>query len=204
MHVELLLEEESAKIAVDNLLSRLIPDSAVGTWRIQFFRGKPDLLRKLEPTLTSIAKADYADRVIVMLDADREDCAELKSRVLQAGISAGLVLEPGGTDDAPLKVRIAMTELESWFIGDREALCSAFERLTPSDLRLRSDVDDLQDAWEWLEKRLVRRRYYADRMRKKEVADLVSRHMSLEPDHNTSRSFRLFLRTLREVYGLPT
>ena len=89
-------------------------------------------------------------------------------------------------------------------MGDPEALRSAFDRLTLTDLRLHSDVDGLQDAWEWLEKRLVKRRYYSQRMRKTEVAQVVSYHLNLDPNHNTSRSFRLFLRTLREVYGLPT
>ncbi len=204
MHVEFLLEEESAAIAVDTLLRRLTPDTIPGTWRIQFFRGKPDLLRKLQPTLSSIAKADYADRVVVLLDADREDCRELKARIVQVAEQAGLISEKVSYSDSPLRVRIAMTELECWFIGDSNALCTAFEPLSPGDLRLRRDVDDLQDAWEWLEKRLVKRRYFAQRMRKKEVARLVSHHLSLDPNHNTSQSFRLFLRTLREVYDLPT
>lgn len=204
MHVEFLLEEESAAVAVDTILKRLNPNREHGTWHIQPFRGKPDLLRKLRPTMASIARAGYADRVIVLLDADREDCVELKERIVRLAEDAGLISEPRSYHESPLRVRVAVTELECWFIGDPEALGTAFGRLTSSDLRLRGEVDDLQNAWEWLERRLIRRRHFVGRMRKKEVAGLVSQHMSLEPDHNTSRSFRLFLRTLREVYGLPT
>ena len=105
-----------------------------------------------------------------------------------------------------LRVRIATTELESWFLGDPEAVRASYPRLTPRDLRLsnRLTPDDLQDAAEWLQRRLIRRGYYVGRMPKVEVAKNIAINLNLDPDHNTSRSFRLFLRTLREVYGLFT
>lgn len=115
MHVEFLLEEQSAAIAIDTLLGRLLSNPESDTWRTLPFRGKPDLLRKLEPTLTAIAKGRYADMVIVVLDADREDCVELKSRILKMAENSGLVNPKQTTADAPLRVRIAMTELECWF-----------------------------------------------------------------------------------------
>ncbi len=203
MHVEFLLEEESAQIAVNTLLCRLMPQPGYGTWRIQFFRGKQDLVRKLRPTLSSIAKARYADRVVIMLDADREDCLKLKQQIMREAESAGLSSASRSHPDATVRVRIAMTELESWYIGDPDALRAAYDRLTSSDLKLRQDVDALPDACEWLQKRLIKRHYYARRMPKKEVASLVSAQLSLAPDHNASRSFRLFLRTLRELFDLP-
>lgn len=204
MHVELLLEEESAAIAVDTLLKRMLNDMSTSTWRIQYFRGKQDMFRKLPPTLRSLARANYADWTIVMLDSDRDDCVQLKRSVIELAEAAGLIHPDQPTSHSRVRVRIATTELESWFLGDPEAICSAFARVSRRDLRLNADVDSLQDAWERLERTLIQRRYYAERMRKKEVARLISEHLNLSADHNTSRSFRLFLRTLREVYGLPT
>ena len=97
-----------------------------------------------------------------------------------------------------------MTELESWFIGDPIAVRSAYPRVTAGDMRItvKDGVDTLPNAWEWLEHRLIRRRYYITRMPKVEVARMISEHLNLAPDANASHSFRLFLRTLRETYGL--
>ena len=105
-----------------------------------------------------------------------------------------------------IRMRIAVTELEAWFIGDVAATRAAYPRISDTDLSIRrwQEADAVPDAWEWFEKRLIRRRYYVTRMPKIEVARNIAANLNLDPNHNTSRSFRLFLRTLREVYGLST
>ncbi len=203
-HVEILLEERSAAEAVSELIGRLLGESSNQTWHTQSFRGKPDLRKKLPQTLEALAKARYADGVIVLLDADNDDCVELKREIAECAERAGLRHRNEAGGAASAYVRIAVTELESWFIGDPEAAVAAFPRLNRRELAYRKfrEPDAVPNASEWLERRLILKKYYVDRMPKVEVAGKIAKHLSLEPEHNTSRSFRLFLRTLREVYDL--
>ena len=75
------------------------------------------LLDQLPAKLRAWAKEaqDFDTRVVVLVDADDEDCKELKSYLLS--------LKP-----APEKTlfRIAVEELESWFLADVEAITRAF------------------------------------------------------------------------------
>ena len=45
MHIELLLEEHSAKVALDNLLNTIL--SGLATFKSHTFQGKKDLLKML-------------------------------------------------------------------------------------------------------------------------------------------------------------
>ena len=131
---------------------------------------------------------------------------KLKEQIYTQAVKARLIRLDQPTYLSRLRIRIAMTELESWFIGDPRAVQAAYPRLTVRDMRLGAaeEVDSLNQAWEWLEQRLIQRGYYATRMPKVEVARAVSAHLNLSPDANASPSFRLFLRTVRELYELTT
>ena len=164
------------------------------------------MLGKLRATLAAIGRGSFADMVIVVIDSDMDDCRALKARIHADAVAAHLIFPDQPTSDSAIRIRLAMTELESWFIGDMMAVRAAYPRITRRDMRLRSgeSVDSLPQAWEWLERQLIRRGYFVTRMPKVEVARTIAAHLSLDPTRNTSRSFQLFLRTLREVYGLPT
>ncbi len=206
MHAEILVEDQSTAETVDVLLRRLRVEALGHTWNTRFFGSKPNMLGKLRATLAAIRRGSFADMVIVVIDSDMDDCRALKARIHADAVAAILIYPGQPTSDSALRIRLAMTELESWFIGDMVAVRSAYPRITRRDMRLRAgeSADSLPHAWEWLERQLIRRGYFVTRMPKVEVARTIAAHLSLDPNHNTSRSFRLFLRTLREVYGLPT
>ena len=201
MHVEILVEEPSAEAAIDVLLNRLGARRSGTTDRIITFRGKDRMLQRLSPTLQSIARAGFTDHIIILIDQDSDDCVKLKSEVIEMANSAGI-----STTSATLRVRIAIAELESWFLGDPAAVRATYPGITAGDLRalIGREPDDQRNPATWLQDRLKRRKYYAGRMPKVEVARNIAANLNLDPNHNTSRSFRLFLRTLREVYGLST
>ncbi len=206
MHVEFLVEDSSSEAAIEVLLDRLLratPNGDEHTWRIHPFNGKQRMLTRLPNVLSGILQADFANAVVVLIDADKDDCVELKRR-LQEVVATCTDHQQSRPSETHIWVRIAVTELEAWFIGDSEATRAAYSGVTAGDLRLRKwrEADSVPDAWEWLERLLIRRGHYVTRMPKIEVARNVARHLDLSPDHNRSSSFRLFLRTLREVYGI--
>ena len=162
------------------------------------------MLKHLPGTLYSLAQARYADRVIVVIDQDRDDCVTLKQDIVEIAIKQGLVPREHLTIDTLLRVRIAMHELETWFLGDPDAVRAAYPGARLNPRATPPDIDLQPDAWERLERLLQRRGYYQAGIPKVEVAEAIAQHLSLDPNHNTSRSFQLFLRTLREVYRLPT
>ena len=203
MHAAILVEDNSTEATVAILLSRLLANHPEHTAEIVPFGGKQRMLGRLRERFYMLARSHYADQVIVVIDQDTDDCEALKRRIYDDAVSAGLVLRYQSTPESSLRIRIAMTELESWFIGDPAAVRAAYPRITERDLRLRRrDPDALSDASEWLGRRLTSHGYYSDRMRKIEAAQAIAPHLNLAPDANASQSFRLFLRTLRETYGL--
>lgn len=208
MHVEFLVEDLSSAAAVEVLLTRLLEETPGGeqhSWRIHPFDGKQRLLKNLHSVLRGIVDSDFADSIVVLVDADKDDCRDLKRRLLEIALS-GHLRQRKTSREPDIWIRIAVTELEAWFIGDPVAARSAYPGITAGDSRQRQwrDPDGLTDAWEWLERLLIRRGHYVSRMPKTIVARDIASYLNLDPDHNTSQSFRLFLRTLREVYGLPT
>ena len=93
-----------------------------------------------------------------------------------------------------------MEELEAWFFGDVEALVAAYPRV-PRTLERWKDYRD-PDAirggtWEALGRVLQRAGYFPGGLAKKAAARTIATHMN--PERNRSRSFRLFLDTLREL-----
>lgn len=206
MHVELFVEDPSTETAVGIILRRLLvgAPASSATWRVQSLHDKPQMLRKLLAIFRALARGHYADRIVVVIDGDSDDCRELKRQILENAITANLIASNERTAESRLRIRIAMTELESWFIGDPAAVRSAYPRVTAGDMKItaKDSVDTLPNAWEWLEHRLIRRGYYITRMPKVEVARMISEHLDLSAEANASHSFRLFLRTLRETYEL--
>ena len=160
------------------------------------------MLHNLPAMFYSLGRQRYASSIIVVIDQDRDDCEKLKHDILEMAISNGLIRRGEPTSQTTLRVRIAMTELESWFLGDGQAIRTAYPRVREREIQVPGDVDHLPDAWEWLEHKLQRRRYFPSGLRKVEAAHEIAQHLDLSPDANASHSFRLFLRTLRETYGL--
>lgn len=208
MHIEFLVEDSSLEATVEILLNRLMSEDTsddLHSWRVHPFGDKPKLLTRLKAVVSGIISSRFADAIVVVIDADRDNCEELKNSLHELISSA---IDPKAQQDGPTRVwiRIAVTELESWFIGDSAATRTAYPRITEGDLRLSQwrKPDSVPDAWEWLERLLIRRGHYVTRMPKTIVARNISQNLNLAPEHNASPSFRLFLRTIREAYGLSS
>jgi hypothetical protein len=201
MHIEFLVEEQSAETALQILIPRIIgPD--VG-FRIHSHEGKQDLLKKLPDRLRGY-RAWLPDdwRIVILIDEDRQDCRALKERLEGAAAAAGLTTKskPGPRGRFQVVNRLAIEELEAWFFGDVPALTEAYPGVPPTLGRRRGhrDPDSIAGGtWESLERILKRAGHCRAGMVKMETARRVSTFM--DPDRNTSRSFRIFRDSLRQV-----
>ncbi len=192
------VEEPSAKEAVAALLPKLIGSRRLDTKVIEH-GGKASLLANLPNRLRGYAAMPAEDiRVMVLVDRDRDECHTLKARLEDAARAAGMPTKTHPTASGRFRVvnRIAVEELEAWFIGDVAALRIAFPRL-PVSLGQKASFRN-PDAvpggtWEAPHRALQRAGYdvASDRLPKIELARLVAKEM--QPARNRSASFRAFV-----------
>ena len=196
MHLECLVEEPSAEALLNHLLPRMLPQG--WKYKIHPFQGKCNLLKRLPDRLKSYAgmmRTDPGLRLLILVDKDREDCHNLKKRLENQAKRCGLLTKShaGGGEFRVLN-RIAVHELESWFFGDIQALRKVYPKLPVSFLKKKryrfNQPDDLNDAWEALEKLLQSYDYFPGGLPKVENANLVGQYMN--PARNTSKSFQIF------------
>lgn len=136
MHLEVLVEDSSGERLLEILLPKLLgADPAAHSYRLHSYRGigriPPDLVAAADPTkrmlldqlprlLRGYGKTPGIDAVVVVLDADRRDCKAFLSE-LRALVT--------GCPGAPTTmIRLAVEEMEAWYLGDRAALFEAFPR----------------------------------------------------------------------------
>ena len=193
MHVELLLEETSAKAALDCLLPSLLPVGC--TFACIPHRGKTDLLQRLPGRLRTYARRLPTEphlRVVLLMDADA-DCRARKRDLESLTAAAGLTTKAATGAGQPFQVltRLAVTELEAWFLGDRAAIQAAYSRVHSHHFKgLPTDPDAIADAWETLWLVLKRANLYETGKAKTEWAATIAPH--LDPTRNQSASFRTF------------
>jgi hypothetical protein len=197
MHVEFLLEEPSAEAALNQLLPRLLLDG--DTWHCVPHRGKDALLLRLPALLKNYARrmAHEPDlRVIVLMDADA-DCRKVKVELEGLVAAAHLLTKTTAPANQPFRVltRLAVAELEAWFLGDREAIQAAYPRVHAHHFKgLNRDPDAILDCWETLHRVLQKGGYYLTSKAKVEWAENIAQH--LDPGRNGSASFQYFCQGL--------
>jgi hypothetical protein len=194
MHLEILVEEPSAEVALLELVPKIAPKC---TFKLHPHQGKKDLLVRLPGKLASYARWVPKDwRIVVLLDEDRADCLKMKKDILEMARRARL--------PSALLCRIAVEELEAWFFGDIPALATAYPRV-PHDLggkRKFRDPDAIAGGtWEALERVLQDAGHFASGLAKITAARAIAKHMNVE--ENTSRSFRVFRDGLRRIAVPP-
>ena len=201
MHIEVLVEESSAEAALQNLLPKIL--SNVATFNIHPHQGKPDLLRKLPALLRGYRNWLPEDwHIVILVDADDDDCLELKAQLEQIAQDAGLVTKSVSSAGQQFQVlnRLAMRELEAWFFWDIEALNAAYPRISLTlgqRAKYRNPDAITGGTWEALERLLQRLNYFPEGLPKITVAREVSRHM--DPIRNRSRSFQIFRQGLMDL-----
>src|SRR5215212_1582661 len=182
MTLHFLVEEPSVERALTHLLPKIVDD------HVEFFvfNGKQDLLRKLPDRLRGYAKGAPAAgiKIVVLVDRDDDDCGQLKARLEGVATEAGLTTltaSPSG-EGVMLLNRVLIEELESWLLGDADALRRAYPKL-PAGLAAQARFRDPENVpggcWEALEHVLQQHGYHVAGLRKRQLADDVAPHLSL-------------------------
>lgn len=190
------VEELSMEMFLRAVLPKLLPRNA--HYDIYAFQGKPDLLKKLPDRLRGLGRAlAPGSRIIVLTDQDNDDCQQLKRKLNQTALRAGLRV--GGRNVTTWQVinRIVVRELESWYFGDWDAVRSAFPRVSANVPRQQPyrDPDNIAGGtWEALERLLKRGGYYRTGIAKVELARKIG--SQFDPNRCTSPSFRCFRETV--------
>ncbi|MHB1200891.1 MAG: DUF4276 family protein [Polaromonas sp.] len=157
MHIEFLVEDSSGGMLIAQLLPQILGEQgAPHTWRLKAYKGigripqgltpkadpaKRMLLDQLPRLLQGYGKTPGIDAVVVVVDTDQRNCQEF----LQELKSVAERCNP-----APRTLfRLAIEEMEAWYLGDRAALLKAYPR-AKRDVLDRYVQDSACGTWELL------------------------------------------------------
>jgi hypothetical protein len=157
MHIEVLVEDSSGEKLLKCLLPQLLgPFGEPHTWRLHSYKGigripknlgnkadptKRILLDQLPKLLRGYGKTPGIDAVVVVLDTDRRDCKAFLKEL--KGLARACIPVP------TTLFRLAIEEMEAWYLGDRAALLEAYPRAKA--VVLNGYVQDSTcDTWEAL------------------------------------------------------
>ena len=216
MHFEVLVEDKSGSIALNIILEKVLGrNGQTHSWKLYPYKGIGHIPRNLQavpdprkrflldhlPRLLSgygrsLRPADAC--VVVVVDLDTRNCMEFKQELL--GVLNACPQTPRTL------FRIAIEELEAWFLGDRNALKAAY----PNAREVVLDAyvqDSICGTWEVLadaidargSTRLKKVGYPTVGRVKCDWAREVSAHMDV--NENTSRSFQVFRDGIRQLAG---
>jgi hypothetical protein len=206
MQIEFLVEEISAKAALDQLLPRLLPEHSC---RVRVFEGWQDLLGQLKMVLQGYHRRIFREgqtdlRVVVLLDGDGI-CERRKTAMEAKAAEVGLLTKTTAGAGQLFHVlnRVSVQELEAWWLGDREAIMAAYPgvklaHFKGTDRNPDAPLKPSEVLWEVLKKG----RYFLTGKRKTQWAMDIAAH--LDPTRNASPSFRYFCEGLAAPrYTLP-
>ncbi|MDR0802630.1 hypothetical protein [Fluviicola sp.] len=179
-------EELSAKNVFDEILPKIIPGIS---YRIYPHQGKQDLHKALKTTIPSISKIP-GSRILITRDQDNQDCKDVKNDLAQ-------VLD--GKCVCPYSIRIVCRELESWFLGDLNAIKQAYPRFKPEQHIGKADfknVDLIAIPKNYL-LRIIPEYHNAETLPKLETSSKISQFLDL--DNNTSMSFQFTISAIKQL-----
>jgi hypothetical protein len=214
MHFEILVEDESGKIALKSILEKILgPNRQSHNYRIISYKGigripkdlrgttdpqKRILLDRLPKLLRGYGKGlqDFPAAVVVVVDLDDKDCLVFKQEMLD-------ILNACNPQPTTL-FRIAIEESEAWLLGDRNAVKAAYPRAKERVLNAYMQ-DSICGTWEKLadavypggSQKLKQLGWPFTGQAKCEWAKNIASHLDVE--NNQSRSFQVFRDGIRNL-----
>jgi hypothetical protein len=188
MKLYIFTEETSAEKCFEAILPKIILDSQ--SFKILAHGGRENLKKALKTTLPKISESNGV-RILITIDQDKHDCKNLKKE-LQEIIQKNC--------RCSYKIRIVCKELESWFLGDLEAISKAYPRFRADKYRNKSDMRNV-DAINSPSKKLLKiitqlegRKFLS----KNELSEKISNHLDLTK--NTSNSFNQTVQAIKFLF----
>ncbi len=207
MRFEVLTEDRSGAVVMNRLMNRILaPIISDYEISVRPHRGRGDVpanpYQPPKPEASGLldllpAKLRAYDRIyagtdlvlVVVMDSDYNSPAELKDQLI--------TLCKRHAPSLPFVIGLCVEETESWLIGDKKALLTAYPE---ADMSVLEDYeqDSVCGTWEILcrcllghkAERVIRVGYPAIGQYKHEWALRISEYM--DPDHNGSPSFKRF------------
>jgi len=213
MHVEVLVEDSSGAALVDTLVSRIVGESeGAHTWRVHKYKGvgrlprglkagknvtHRQLLEQLPRLLQGYGRTPGIDAVVVVVDTDRKDCRIFLKELRDLLATCEPV--PRQT-----MFRLAVEEVEAWYMGDREAVLAAYPK-AKLDIMQRYVQDSVCGTWETLadsvypggSAKVRKEGWPRPGELKHEWAEKIGPELGL--DRNISPSFNKFVEGLRRL-----
>lgn len=201
MHIEICIEDASGEIFLRHMLPKIITDTEI-TYRVHSYHGigrlpgnlkdvtdpkKQTILAVLPKLIRGCANTPWIDALVIVVDADSRNCedflAELKGVVHQVASKAVVMF------------RLAIEEMEAWYLGDQDAIKTAYPGAKIAVLNA-YEYDSICGTWEYLADAVIAGGAVAIKaagwpaagMIKAEWAETITPHM--DPDVNQSPSFQ--------------
>ncbi len=180
-------EEQSAEKCFESFLPKVVLDSE--RFKIFSHGGRENLLQALKKTLPSVSKVDGA-KILVTIDQDNYSCKELKQKLEE------IIKE---NCHCPYKIRIVCKELESWFLGDLEAISKAYPRLKSGKYRNKPEIKNVDEINKPSEKLIKMIKEIDGRkfLSKGELSEKISPHLNI--DINSSVSFQQTIQAIKSL-----
>jgi hypothetical protein len=156
MHFEILIEDNSGKRLLEHLIKMIVPEPGAHSWRIHPYKGIGRIPRDLVPTadpakrmlldqlpriLRGYANSPGIDAVVVVLDVDKRDCRVFLDELRRIADACNF--------GNKTMFRLAIEEIEAWYLGDRQAIITAYPR-AKSQMLSTYEQDSICDTWELL------------------------------------------------------
>lgn len=188
--LEILVEEPSIAEVLQVILPKVLPEGWVlgENCFVRHHEGKQDLQQSIPRKIRVASQKDITTGFIILQDQDNSDCKDLKARLVNLCQSA-----QKDNPVVPFKVRIVCHELESWYLGDMDAIEKVFPRFHAANYKRKKKFrqpDDCQNPKQELKKIVG---FYPQIA----TARAIAGHMNI-PD-NSSSSFHCFITCIGQM-----
>ncbi len=189
-------EERSAQKFFEALMLKIFAEQNISQniakerFRVYGYSGKEDLKKSLQTTVPTISKQPEA-KILITIDQDGEDCRSLKNDLEN-------IIK--NKCHCPHKIRIICRELESWFLGDLEAIARSYPRFKADQYRNKSDFKNIDASKQKPSVALLKiipDFKGLERLSKVAVAEKISQNLDLQ--NNTSTSFNATIGAIKQL-----
>lgn len=177
------VEEPSIEPVIKKLMK--IIDKSI-FYQVFIHQGKQDLELTLPKTIPSVSRVPNS-RIIILRDQDKDDCLLVKKNLIE---KVSLVC------CSPFKIRIVCRELESWFLGDMNAIQTAFPRFNSKKYVNKAqfrNVDSIIKPNQILF-RIIPELNEGTYISKRKLSEKISNYLCIE--NNKSTSFNNFVKAV--------